>query len=94
MLFDDQPVPVDDCWVSLFESLRLGRNGFSAQKERRQGRQGLQRPVWHDWQVRTLLRMFKIHTKTGFWASNFDDLDPDTLLGCPTGRRKEPDEAN
>jgi hypothetical protein len=30
--------------------------------------------------------MLKIHTKTGLWASNFDDLDPDTLLGCPTGR--------
>ena len=65
-----------------------------SQNERRQGRQGLQRPVWHDWQVRTLLRMLKIHTKTGLWASNFDDLDPDTLLGCPTGRRKEPNEAN
>jgi hypothetical protein len=37
-------------------------------------------------QVRTLLRMLKIHTKTGLWASNFDDLDSDTLLGCPTGR--------
>jgi hypothetical protein len=36
----------------------------------------------------------EIHTKTGLWASNFDDLDPDTLLGCPTGRRKESDEAN
>jgi hypothetical protein len=31
-----------------------------------------------------LLRMFKIHTKTGFWASNFDERDADDLKGLPT----------
>ena len=28
--------------------------------------------------------MLRIHTKTGLWASNFDDLEPDALLGYST----------